>query len=416
MAFLSGKNIAFLIRELKQFYGEGHYDFIDDNTAYEAQQWFRRQPTTRDIQRLGGLYALNEDFISYYTVLLNRSGPVDRTIGYPEEESCYSAPRDFGHKVFGNEEVAENPVYRVVGEPRRPISRSMGQQDSVTNTSLNASIKLRSTNDIFDEITLGGMKVGDYLNDREKTMMKHDIFRGRTKGRGHLKIDRPVATSEPYYGCHCQDCGQAECNGCDTDVYYSRANRRKLQIGARNQTTGSTLSELSSVRDYQPITPSRYPQFGYAEDVMRQPTKYRDPSQPQNRYGMNTDSVWLQRRPQYGFNGDGPMKRQPTGYNSPNHITGATLSSRITGMVSDYPIDHKSDPGHIGLYALQPPTRMHSLDVYKKDMLARQFPSMSRNTAERQVAIDNRNQHNPDRDFNYEYSLYARKLSTMIDK
>jgi hypothetical protein len=386
MAFLSNKNIAFLAKELKQFYGEAHYDFIDDNIAYEAREWFKRQPTVRDIQRLGGLYRLNEDFISYFSLLVTRNEPAERTIGYPEEESHLSEPHDFGHNVFGNDRLADNPAYKVKGEQRRPIIRDIGQ--------------LQSTNDIFDEITLGGMKVGDYLNDREKLMMKHDIFRGRTKGRGHLKIDRPVASSEVYHGCHCQDCGQDGCTGCDTDVYYSRANRCKLQLGAENQTTGSTLSELSTVKgkhvpdfyNRQLVFERRYPAYGYSEDIARQPTRYVNSARPISRHGMDTESIWSR----------------------PNHITEATLVSPITRMITDYPIDHKSDPGHIGLYALQPQTRMHSLAAYKQDMFARQFPRASRNTAERVVAMDNANQYAPDRDFNYERQLYAKKLGSLI--
>jgi hypothetical protein len=196
--FLSGKNINRLKYELKEFYGEPYYEYIDDNIFHEMKTWYTTQPL--DDGGIGSLYKKNQSFKQMF-----------------------------------------NPRWE---DTKKMLTES--------------SLKFKSVDQMYNDIMLGDIPVSKYMGNDAAENMRHDIFRGKTRAKKH-KIDRVILRPTSYRGCVCIDCDSEYCDGCDTDVKYSTPNRIKYTLGSLNQTTGNTPTELSIVNRVHMVPSTKPP-------------------------------------------------------------------------------------------------------------------------------------------------------------
>jgi hypothetical protein len=330
MSFLTSKNLNFLRSKLKTIHSELHYDQIDMNMAYTAKKWYREQPTTRDIERIGGLYELNEDFIKYFSMMISRKmqSPV-----MTDDYYGFQMGKNFSHN---GERVKNGFAY----DTKLGHTRAALRQEAE---------RIKTTNEVFSALEINGMKLEKHVDIGDANIIKHKIFRGITRNAGVKRHEKHVVAPVVYHTPDIYD-----------DIIYNIPPRRKFQYGKSNQSTGQTLTELSSVAAFHPKNYNhRFPQPSY------------------------------------------PTSRTMTNYIDDGTINATEINGRY---------DRRSDPMMISTYITQPKTRWDTLANYKEDMMTRHFPHLARNRGEYYAAIDRIPPR--DRDFAAEKESRARSLAS----
>lgn len=165
--FLSEVNINRLIFMLRDIFPENKWDELSETTRPKAIRWFRT--TDPIVDNIGGLPALNQRFIDHIVEMEGYYQVQDNSYGDPHLESQdawykrdqVSFMPNFLHQIDSND------------FNKKHIKRNISAQNGTTATQL-------------DEVTIGNLKVKEFMNEEQQQAIKHDLFRGRLKNKKYI--------------------------------------------------------------------------------------------------------------------------------------------------------------------------------------------------------------------------------------